>query len=312
MTLLSVIIPAYNRATLVRRALASCLNQDDSDFEVVVVDDGSSDGTAEVVESVGDPRIRLIRLPVNRGRCPARNAGMAAARGEWFVFLDSDDELLPGALATIRRRAMAAPADVGVLRFMCVDESGPSPDPPHKDEIWGYEQYVRWMESTVHGKGETLPCVRASTFPAVQYVDSQATEASYHLDLARAHRIQTCRDVVRRYHHDAANQITMPDTARTIRYAPDDAASYEYVLRVHGDALRSWARTMYFYTVNAAILANFIAGQRWTAWRYTAQAIRLRPLSPRTWVTAAAGTLSGRVLARLQAAFVASKRKETT
>lgn len=312
MTFISVIIPVYNRAALVRRALTSCLSQDDPDFEVVVIDDGSTDGTAEVVESIGDPRIRLIRHQVNRGRCPARNTGMAAASGQWFVFLDSDDELLPGALATIHRRALAAPADVGALRFMCVDESGPSPDPPHKDEIWDYEHYLRWLEVAVNRKQEALPCARASTFPAIQYVDSHATEASYHLDLARAHRVLACSDIVRRYHHDATNQITTPDAARSVRYAPDDAASLEYVLREHGDALRSWAPTMYFYMVSAALLANFVAGKRGAAWRHTAQAIRMRPLSPRTWVIAAAGTVSGRVLARLQAAFVASKRKETT
>lgn len=312
MTLLSVIVPVYNRAALVRRALTSCLAQDDADFEVVVVDDGSTDGSAEVVEGIGDPRIRLIRHPANRGRCPARNTGMAAARGSWFVFLDSDDELLPGALGSIRKRAAAAPADVGAMRFMCVDDSGPSPDPPHRDEIWSYEQYVRWLEAASRGKVETLPCARASTFPAIQYADSHATESSYHLDLARAHRVQTCSDVVRRYHHDATNQITIPDTARSIRYAPDDAANFEYVLREHGDALRRWAPTMYFYTVSAAIFANFVAGRRGSAWRQTARALRIHPLSPRTWVTAAVGTVSGHALARLRSAFVARKRKGTT
>jgi glycosyltransferase involved in cell wall biosynthesis len=312
MTLLSVIIPVYNRAGLVRRALNSCLSQEDPDFEVVVVDDGSTDDTVLAVESVADPRVRLLRHEHNRGQCPARNTGMAAARGQWFVFLDSDDELLPGAIGAIRRRAMGAPDDVGAMRFMCIDESGLSPDPPHNDEIWDYERYVRWLEAAASGKVETLPCARASTFPAIQYADSHAIETSYHLDLSRAFRTFACSDVVRRYHRDATNQLSVPDPARAVRYAVDDASDLEYVLDEHGDALRRWAPTMYFYTVSAATYVNFVAGRRARAWRHAARAILMRPLSPRTWVTTAVGTISGRVLARLRAAFVARKRKGTT
>ena len=96
----SVIIPTYNRAHLVGRAICSVLNQTFQDFEIIVVDDGSTDNTEEVVKSFNDPRIRYIRHEQNRGGSAARNTGIRAARGEYIAFLDSDDEWLPEKLDT--------------------------------------------------------------------------------------------------------------------------------------------------------------------------------------------------------------------
>lgn len=90
----SIVIPAYNRVDQIGRAIASCLAQTDPDFEIVVVDDGSRDGTADAVEAMADPRIRCIRQ-ANAGASAARNTGARAARGAWLAFLDSDDEFLP-------------------------------------------------------------------------------------------------------------------------------------------------------------------------------------------------------------------------
>jgi glycosyltransferase involved in cell wall biosynthesis len=91
----SVIIPTYNRAHLVGRAIQSAFNQTCQDFEVIVVDDGSTDNTGEVVKSFNDPRIHYIRHSENRGVATARNTGIDAAHGEYIAFLDSDDEWLP-------------------------------------------------------------------------------------------------------------------------------------------------------------------------------------------------------------------------
>jgi glycosyltransferase involved in cell wall biosynthesis len=94
----SVIIPTYNRAGLVPQAVASVLAQSYRDFELLVVDDGSRDGTAQALAPFRG-EIKVLRHPRRRGVSAARNQGIAAARGQWLAFLDSDDLWLPEKLA---------------------------------------------------------------------------------------------------------------------------------------------------------------------------------------------------------------------
>lgn len=91
----SVVIPTFNRAHLLLRAVQSVLNQTFTDFELIIVDDASTDNTQEVVESFGDLRIRYIKHEQNKGGGASRNTGIEAARGEFIAFLDSDDEWMP-------------------------------------------------------------------------------------------------------------------------------------------------------------------------------------------------------------------------
>jgi glycosyltransferase involved in cell wall biosynthesis len=95
--MVSVVIPTYNRSKLVLEAVQSVCAQQGVPFEVIVVDDGSTDGTARELEAFGEP-VRYI-AQVHRGVAAARNRGIAEARGEWIGFLDSDDLWLPGKLA---------------------------------------------------------------------------------------------------------------------------------------------------------------------------------------------------------------------
>ncbi|MCY7397965.1 MAG: glycosyltransferase [Sphingomonas bacterium] len=91
----SVIIPVFNRAGMITEAIDSIRTQSLSDLEIIVVDDGSSDGSVAVVEAIDEPRIRLLRHERNRGIPSARNTGLAAARGEFIAWLDSDDLARP-------------------------------------------------------------------------------------------------------------------------------------------------------------------------------------------------------------------------
>lgn len=110
----SIVIPAYNRADKIGRTLASCLAQADPDFEVVVVDDGSSDDTAAVTEAIGDFRIRCVRQP-NAGASAARNRGIREARGRYVAFLDSDDEFLPEKLRFCRQAMESSARKDGLI-----------------------------------------------------------------------------------------------------------------------------------------------------------------------------------------------------
>ena len=98
MPTVSVVVPTYNRADHLERTIESVLDQRFGDFELVVVNDGSTDETAAVIDRFDDPRIRALSHETNRGGSAARNTGIAASRGEYVAFLDDDDEWLPDKL----------------------------------------------------------------------------------------------------------------------------------------------------------------------------------------------------------------------
>lgn len=114
----SVVIPAFQAAGTIERALKSVLGQTAPPREVLVVDDGSTDDTVDRARSLGDPRIRVIRLPTNSGAAAARNAGCAEAVGEWIAFLDADDAWHPEKLA--RQLAVIDAPDVVLVGCDCL------------------------------------------------------------------------------------------------------------------------------------------------------------------------------------------------
>ncbi len=107
----SVVMPMYNRERYVKEAIDSVLTQSDTDFELIVVDDGSTDRSLEIVERIDDPRLRLLRNQ-HGGGAAARNTGIKAARGEFIVWIDSDDKQAPGALAALRNSIVSVDADI--------------------------------------------------------------------------------------------------------------------------------------------------------------------------------------------------------
>lgn len=109
-SLVSVVIPLFNKGPYVERALSSALSQDHPPLEIIVVDDRSTDDGPERVRRCRDPRVALVENPVNLGPGAARNRGLALARGRYIAFLDADDEWHRGFLSTAVSRLEAAPA----------------------------------------------------------------------------------------------------------------------------------------------------------------------------------------------------------
>jgi glycosyltransferase involved in cell wall biosynthesis len=93
--LISVVIPCYNRARSIERAVRGVLLQSYPNLELIVVDDASTDASPMIVEAIDDPRLRLIRHDVNQGAAAARNTGVSAAKGDLIAFQDSDDNWFP-------------------------------------------------------------------------------------------------------------------------------------------------------------------------------------------------------------------------
>ena len=115
MAKVTVIIPTHNRAEFLRHAISSVLEQSFQDFEIIVVDDASSDNTAEVVTRFHDERIKFIRHVNRRGGSAARNTGIVNAKCDYIAFLDDDDEWFPEKLARQMEVLLASPPGVGCI-----------------------------------------------------------------------------------------------------------------------------------------------------------------------------------------------------
>ncbi|MFC6654680.1 glycosyltransferase family 2 protein [Roseibium salinum] len=122
--LISVVVPVYNGAETIRAGIESLLSQSFQDFEIVVVDDGSTDGTAEVVGGINDSRIKLLRQQ-NRGAAAARNTAIKQSRGEFIAFQDHDDSSTSHRLEK-QLSFLRTHTEVGILgsRSVIIDRNG--------------------------------------------------------------------------------------------------------------------------------------------------------------------------------------------
>ena len=115
--MISVILPTYNRAALLPRAIRGVLDQTCRDLELIVVDDASTDDTAGVMAQIHDLRVRYVRQEKNQGACAARNRGVAMAKGEYIAFQDSDDAWEPDKLEKQLRCLEETGADIVFCGF---------------------------------------------------------------------------------------------------------------------------------------------------------------------------------------------------
>jgi glycosyltransferase involved in cell wall biosynthesis len=300
----TVVVPTFNRAGMMRRVLGSVTRQRFARWELVVVDDCSSDDTARAVRALGDDRIRYLRHDVNRGVCAARNTAVDASRGRWLVMLDSDFELLPDALRSLERLCLAAPADVGNVATHMAWDVGPStPDPsPPGDLLLTYPEFLRWLSGVT--TPEWFNCIRREVFDGLRYPAGRAYETPLHLALARDWRFQLVKQKVCLGHTDARDRITrgpaLPRARRLLRDAPDWSKSVARMIDDHGAAMREAAPTM--SDKMALRLANLLllAGDRPGALAAMRRVDPRLARAPRTLAITALGLLDRRALALAQ------------
>lgn len=248
MTTLSIIIPVYNRAALLLEAIDSALAAGSAagngiDFEVVVVDDASTDDTWDAIRAIDDPRIHALRMERNSGQSAARNRGLDAARGTYVKFLDSDDLLIASHLADELRAIEAEGADICVSgwRSHWSDGTGRTYDAPRfmsiVDDVlagvatptsgavyvrradWRWDPELRKLDDWDYFCQAALGASKIVTVPGVAYVmrehaGARATHVTM-LHNAREHH-QILRKIETRLEHEG--RLTAERRRRLAQY----------------------------------------------------------------------------------------------
>jgi glycosyltransferase involved in cell wall biosynthesis len=224
--LASVIVPLYNKASYVDRCIASLLAQTDSDFEVIVVDDGSTDdGFAQVRARVAkDPRFRVLQQ-ANGGVSRARNAGVAKAKADWLLFLDADDEWRPTMVAAMRGAIAAYPNAVMISGDTLLSAHGVMTERPYQIDrsqrfLAGYDFFGIW------GRGGACPAFISATairkdmlrkhggFPEGMNLGEDLLVFTA---LARAGSCVFINEVVAIYHEDTSASLSRTPSASAVK-----------------------------------------------------------------------------------------------
>ena len=300
MTWLTIVIPTYNRRNTICRAIDSCLQDSTLEYEILVVDDASTDDTVDILHRYGTDRLRTVRLERNVGVSAARTAGVEAANGKWVLFLDSDDELMPGALLTLRERCEDVAPDIARLASMCIHDDGHfSPQPWRPGVIMDYRTYLEWSERVT--QSDFSNCIRRSSFSVVPFPCGRSYESIYHLDFAKAFKTLCCGDVIARVHADAPDRLTRTGTGclrdRLLAEAESRMRAMGDIIDRHGEALRRYAPSRAWVFSRAFITAALIAGHRRVALRGFLDHVGRHPWSYSVWSIMVLGLLSRRALA---------------
>lgn len=204
----SVIIPTYNRARIISRAVNSVLGQTFNDYELLVVDDGSKDNTEEIIKNFKDPRIIYIKHKVNQGQNPALNTGLAQARGTYISFLDSDDEWVNEMLEKQHQKFYESDYDCVYSRCLRIDPSG-NIVKGHEFNLEGFI-YKEALEQGYVSSMISLS-VKKRCFDEIGNFDvnfKNCQDDDMCLRLAKKYRFGLIREYLAIIHCDAGEQVT--------------------------------------------------------------------------------------------------------
>jgi glycosyltransferase involved in cell wall biosynthesis len=299
--LFSVVISTYNREASVQRCVASCLSQECDDFEVVVVDDGSSDDTVAALERIGDSRLRVVVHGTNRGMLPARHTGVVKARGTWLIVLDSDWELVPGALGRLAEIIKGLPAKRKVLWFRVLWDDGRISPAFVPEGPVDYRRKLAWVEQ--ERGSDAGRCIHRTVFERTPFFADRfgRMEWLYELDLAKADTALYLADVLAKQHFDAPHSLLRAADPhelypRLLREAPDMLWMTQTALERHGEALRELSPTQHRELVRLASRYSFLLGKRRQGLRYAWQGVRLRDTDATLWLGVVLGVIGPQAL----------------
>ena len=256
----SIIMATYNRAATLPRAVDSVLRQDYAKWELIIVDDGSTDETEQILKGLRDPRIIVVRHERNRGVTAAKNSGLDCIGGEWFTFVDSDDEILPESLSAMLA-VVARHPDVNAVTCNCWDTltGGFSGKGLHHDGYIDFEAVAKaegahWGITRTELLGPLRFDERISGLEGVVWLKISARARRYYLD-----------QPLKIYHKEGGDRVSQKnqDPARRSSNYLNLAEDREYL-----DLLRRGDRASYSQTVFQICRACVDAHRRSDAWRF--------------------------------------------
>lgn len=235
----SVIIPVYNRAHLLKRTLGSVLAQTFTDFEVLVVDDCSLDSPEPVIAAYGDSRLRYLRQSKNKGVAAARNRGLREARAPYVAFLDDDDEWLPEKLALQVDLFHRSSEDVGLVYTGVETLSDDDNRWIHTPSARGNLYRELLVRNQLHGGSSAM--IRRNIITTVGFFDetlSAIEDYDYWLRISRYYKIDCIDSPLVRY-HDLRSATTERGTeARRSLNTQANLEAREQVYLKHGAQMR--------------------------------------------------------------------------
>jgi glycosyltransferase involved in cell wall biosynthesis len=278
----SVVIPTYDRAHLLPRAIESVLNQTFEDFELIVVDDGSTDDTREVVASFTDERIVYVRREETGGAAAARNTGIRHAKGKYVSFLDDDDEYLPQYLTVMHGVMQNASGRPGFAwsGIRIVDDQRVG-TPMLCELMWSAPEFGdRAAEKDYvlrHAPGTGCMTVRAECFERVGLFDAQlksGEDLDMVIRLAQHFSFRAIPQALVTVHRHRHQQLSW-DTGLK-------AAAYERILQKHRDYLSQHPQALAFHYAKAG-QASYLAGKRNLGRKQMYESLQVAPLQLSTW-----------------------------
>ena len=215
---ISVVIPAYNYGRFLPESISSVLSQSFSDFELIVVDDGSTDDTRRIVARIADPRLRYI-YQHTQGLSAARNTGIRHANFEFVTFLDADDLLLPGMLETTLREFGRLSPDYALVACATVrmTETGAPIDTIKEKGAGQVSREYRASDLVLKSRFPCCVLARREVFAAAGYFDinlRSSEDRDMWIRIAEKHRIHFCSRQLVRIRRHSSNMSKNADRMR--------------------------------------------------------------------------------------------------
>ena len=262
--LISVVIPTYNRGHLIRKCIESVLAQTYKDIEVIVVDDGSTDNTKEVIKGISDNRVRYL-YQKNQGACVARNLGIESAKGEYIAFQDSDDEWLPDKLEKQNEILERNPdIDIVCCKTICKKLDG-----TEFVSLKTRNEGIIGIDAGPYGISTQTLLVRKNVFKDVTF-DPNVTryqDLDFLLCAIKKHKLYCVSECLVIRHHENDSISTHPDRVYKMT---------EYFQKKHADVIKEKKQFLSYFLASALIdESRHLPGKEKK--KYIRKALELKP-----------------------------------